>query len=63
MTHLIDLTTPATMAASVAITAFDRIFLGYQTSAWLAGIFAAVERREGPGTAGTISSRNVSVLR
>ncbi len=60
MIHLIDPTTPATMAASAAMIAFDRTFLGRQTSAWLARILAAAERREGPGSAGTISSRNVS---
>ncbi len=60
MTHLIDPVTPTTMAASVAVAAFDRIFLGRQTSAWLASVLAAAERSEGPGADGTISSRNVS---
>ena len=60
MTHLIDPMRPATMAASVAVAAFDRIFLGRQTSAWLASVLAGAESREGPRADGTISSRNVS---
>ncbi len=63
MTHLIDPATPATMAANIAVATFDRIFREHQMSTWLAGIFAAVERREGPNVAETLSSRNVSVAR
>jgi hypothetical protein len=60
MTHLIDPTEPATLAASVAMTKFDRIVLGRQTSAWLASILAAVDRLERPQAVKTIASCDVA---